>query len=479
MRSVWRGAASQIVESEQDKTTPRKTQRCSGCGNTSALSSYFRATRRGPLCPRCQARYWPAQHAWLLIALGVILFFLLPVMAWNAQVEVEALVEGWTAPPLLRWSPFLVLNPLLVLALASLLVIPHELSHAAAALLAGGRILEIRIFEGAVRWQRQLRGTTLVLGSLPLTGLCIVAFRDRNRVRERVLLLLAAGPVFNVAVILALLPFYDGSRLVSAWPWPELLVIANALLLITALLPYRASSGGSQRFSDGLQLLNILSGRYSESDLHLSFLATEAAHLLRVGDYQRAAKTSEAGLALYAGHTILENTRAVALLEAGHHAQALAAFDELLARVQRPDLSDLGGEPGVQRPDREYMEALLLNNVAYASLFSVAEPGAAQRAKDCAQRAFLMAPWLREVRGTWGATLIETGDIEQGLTHVTEAAREADTPRAKAAYLAHAAIGHHRLGRDAEATALLGEARLLDPTGIMVKKADVELALAQ
>jgi tetratricopeptide (TPR) repeat protein len=121
-------------------------------------------------------------------------------------------------------------------------------------------------------------------------------------------------------------------------------------------------------------------------------------------------------------------------------------------------------------------EALFLNNVAYATLLTSSEPNALQRAYDHARRAFRMAPWLGAIRGTWGAVLVETGDVEQGLACLTEAAQEAETPRAKAANLAYAAIGHHRLGRRDEAAKLLEEARGLGLAGNLLNRAEVELS---
>jgi tetratricopeptide (TPR) repeat protein len=363
---------------------------------------------------------------------------------------------------------------LLTLVFAALLVVPHELSHAAAARMAKGSVLEIRFFEGPVRWQTQFRGTVVAVGTYPLTGHCVAVFASPDRLKQRTLWLIAAGPLFNIMAILALLPFYDGARLAGGGAWVELLLIANALLLISALFPYRASPGGTVGLSDGLLLLNLASGKYSDADLHISYLTTEAAHLLRTGRYEQALNVCERGLSRYPGSGVLENTKAVALLEMGMHQEALAIFDELLARVQSPDPP---AEPGLIGRALSSMEPLLWNNVAYTTLVASSDPQAPQRALEYARRAFRMAPWVQAIRGTWGAVLIETGDVEQGLEYVSGAAQEADTPRSKAANLAHTAIGYHRLGRTGEATRLLGEAKRLDPASVVVKWAEAQLAL--
>ena len=447
-------------------------ERCADCSAISTLPSFFRATRRGALCPSCQAHALSLRHAGLLAVMAVLLFLLLPAIAWNARPEFGTLGGGVVVYPVLHWSPFMVFNPLLVLALAAVLIVPHEFSHAAAALLAKGRALEIQIFEGPVRWQAQLGDTRLVLGSYPLTGHCVAVFPQGDRLRERTLLMVGAGPLFNVLVILALLPFYDGSRLTSTGAWPGLLIIANAVLLFSALLPFRASPRGGQDLSDGLRILHLVTGKGSEEDLHLAYLTTEAVYLLRSGRYAQAIETCDRALALYPAHTSVENTRAAALLETGHHTEALAIFEQLLARIQSPDpLPELGTSQV-----REAMEALLVNNVAYGSLLSSSGMRDLQRARNCARRAYRMAPWIQAIRGTWGAVLIETGDVEEGLVYVSDAAREAETPRAKAVNLSHAAIGYHRLGRTDEAMRLLCEARHLDPASTMVKRAEAEMA---
>jgi tetratricopeptide (TPR) repeat protein len=198
-------------------------------------------------------------------------------------------------------------------------------------------------------------------------------------------------------------------------------------------------------------------------------------YLLRAGEYRQAMQTCEAGLALYPGDSVLDNIRAVALLEMEHHTEALAVFEELLTRVQQQGALE---DAAMTRRSRESLEALLLNNVAYASLLSLPESGMVQRAVACGRQAFRMAPWMREIRGTWGATLVEAGDVEQGLKYLAEAAREAETPRARAANLAASAIGHHRLGREDDATRLFLQAEQLDPSAAIVKRARAELALA-
>jgi tetratricopeptide (TPR) repeat protein len=430
--------------------------KCARCGSISTLGDFYRGAPPRAVCPRCQPGSQVKSSALLWAFLAIV-----------------TVVAAAVFRPIVPSTYYLMVNVASSLALAYFLIIPHELCHALATWLAGGRVFEIRIGMGQVVWTKRFRDLTISLNRYPLSGATVLGYATPSNLRLRHLAAVSAGMAFSASMILLLIPFASIARFTSTYAFVEALLLANSIILLSSLLPNWFGPAAGTLLSDGVLLARLLSGKMPERELHATYYVNKGAYDLRAGAYDQALEAGDDGLALYPGNTLLGNVRAVALLELERHAEAQDQFEDLLARLRTGEQDD---ELAVTGLNRHLLEAILLNNVAYASLLSQPDPGALQRARDSSRRAFRLAPWIPSIQGTWGSLLVETGEIEKGIKHLAEVAGAQDTDRAKAANLAYTAIGHHRLGDAEQAATLLQQATTLDPTGYIVRQAQAEHA---
>lgn len=429
--------------------------KCARCGSISTLGDFYRGAPPRAVCPRCQPGSQARSSALSWAFLGFIM-----------------IVTAVVFRPFFPSGHYIMANTAISLGLVYLLVIPHELCHALATRLAGGQVFEIRIGVGQTVWSRRFGDLVVSLSRYPLSGATVLGFATASNLRLRYLVAIGAGMAFSASMILLLIPFTSISRFSSGYALVEGLVLANGVILLSSLLPNWFGPAAGALLPDGVLLARLLSGKMPEETLHATFFVNKGAYDLKAGAYARALQASDDGLALYPDNSLLGNVRAVALLELERHVEAREQFEGLLARLQAGQHDEGLAATG---QNRDLLEAILLNNVAYAAILDPSDPGALQGARNLARQAFRMAPWIPSIQGTWGSLLVETEEIELGLKHLEEAARFQETAKARASNLAHAAIGYHRLGNGKKATTLLQEAAALDAAGFMVRKARAEV----
>jgi tetratricopeptide (TPR) repeat protein len=432
----------------------RSYEKCALCGQISTLTSHFQRTARGTACPYCLAKARPRRSAlmwgWLLFVAAVV-----------------ALLSYSTFP----WVSFLLANLALAVIMSYLTLVPHELSHALAARLAGGKVFGLHFGFGPPAWQGRVGALEITIGRYPFGGQTALAFASRSHLRERLFLSVLAGPAVNGLLLILLLPVYDATRTVTGVAPVEALALASVVVLVSNLIPRKIRPSGNEVKTDGLLLLELVTGRLSLDDAHLRYFWSEAVDAIKVRDYERATSACQAGLALYPDSTVLQDARAIVLLETGHHAEAQQLFQAMLAHFEERQEAK---EPGIEASERELLRAGLLNNLAYSTILAGRTAEDMHQARDQALRAFRMAPWMPHIRGTWGSALVETGWLQEGIEQLLKAARRHDTRRGKATCLAHAAIAYGRLGDEREAAAILKKALALNPKDSMVKRAQAE-----
>jgi len=429
--------------------------KCSHCGHVSVLEKLFKDTARGKACPRCYMRHQGKRR--------------IAVLGGGAAVLLALAALLYATTP---WAHYLLVNLALIWILNFLLVIPHEFCHAAATRLLGGKVFAIHLGLGPTVRETRIGKVTLSVNRYPLSGLCLAGFTAQTSLRARLFLSVAAGPAFNAVLLLLLIPAFDFEQLLQSYAFVEVLVIANAIQILTNLLPRAYNLGGVVVPSDGLQLLRILRGKLDLDDLRLGSYATETAYALHWRENERALATCDAGLAQYPGNALLGNNKAVSLFRLERYAEALSLYRELLDAQRAPQPARIQGLPEDSQP---VMVAFLLNGVACTTLFNAPGPEALQEDRDDAREAFRLAPWIPSIQSTLGAVLIETGEVRIGLRHLAEASAHHEDARGAADTLAHQAIGHHRLGEHEMALSLLQQAEQLAPDLHIVRKARAEL----
>jgi tetratricopeptide (TPR) repeat protein len=428
--------------------------KCSQCGNISTLGRFYQSSRKRRFCPRC---YLASQSKRTLLGFGLVA---LAFLALDVLVGQSAEITYYH-----------LVNVAQIVSFAYLMMIPHELAHASMARLLNGQVFEIRVGLGPVAWQRSLGGVHISVARYPIAGYTALAYGTRRWVRVRYFLAVAAGPLFSALLLLLLVPGYRASHLDSTYAVRESLIIVNALILCVNLFPRRVNLAGVPSFNDGGHLWQIMTGQQTADLIHLAFFLLKGAYALEENDYTRAVQVSQAGLALYPDSTLLKNVQAVALLEMGQHAEALALFQELLVSFQREETQDTG----ITDDNREFMRAILLNNIAHTMVLAGPKPEGVQQAHDYARQAFQMLPWLAPVQGTWGSVLVQMGRAQEGIEHLLEACAHNERKKHKASNLAHAALGYQQLGDVEKAAAMLNNALALDASDYVVQKVKTEL----
>ena len=407
---------------------------CDQCYCQSIVPKYFQDLKGETLCPRCYPARTNRSLFWsYLYLLGAAVF-------WAALVGNG---EG-------GFAIFFVVNVALAFLLLHLLILPHELLHAGTAWLLGGQVFAIQIGLGLQVWKVRWQGVIFSLHRYLLMGFCAFGFPDRRWIRLRFALATLMPLLGHLLLAIWLWPHLRWGTVWSTLAWPEMLMIVNGFLLVANLFPWRGSrpTGGT----DGMQLLSIITGKISADDIHASYFFLRAGLDMEQLKSADGLAATEEGLALYPEHP---------LLRSNWLAQSLLAerFDGLL-----PALLDK-----IEHPSPEpFVQALDLNNLAW-SIFRLHQKGrlaetgfTLAQGLEYATWAYAMIPWQPEFEGTYGALLLVTGEAEKAIWHTKAAAKEQTLAENCAANLALAAVGHHRLGQEEQASSLLAQAQALN-----------------
>lgn len=412
--------------------------RCERCGVESPFDWAFLKVR-GVLpprllafCPRCASIRRASSRR------SVVLFY----------VAVTALGAGLATQG--RWG---LLNLCVGAWMMMLLILPHELGHAGAAALLGARVFSISIgMWGDTVFERTRGGIRWEIKAFPLGGLTVAADAREDLFRLRRFLIVLGGPLVNLLLLTAAVRVASSVgrldfHLRDAFQPGALFVVANALVLVANLVPYRAATPFGPVPNDGLALVTLPFLTPADVARHIAgyhLLEGEAARRRR--RFAEARERYARGLERFPDHALLRNNLAVTLLDLR---DGEAARPHLLHLVAREPL-----EPGL-RP-------LVFNNLAAADLL-IGRPDLLAEADRYSEEAFRHAPWLAAVRGTRGGALVETGRVDEGLALVRGAMETLKDPAQKAILACYAAMGEKRKGNDAEARQCLETARALDP----------------
>ncbi len=420
---------------------------CAACGCTSPLARLFRkAGRAGILCPRCYVKHGAAQQR---------RFTVLVALAFGG-LALFTLLAGWAGLD----PPFALGNVLLGVCAVYVSIIGHELAHALAGWLTGGRVLEFRLGAGPDLFTRRLGGLLLRIRRYLAGGACVVVYPPGRQQRWRMVNLYAAGLLFHLLVIAALLPGFPHEDLFTMWAWRDSLLIANATLLALVLLTRQTLTQDGLVMADAAQIKQLLTTPWDPAAQLAAAYTAQAALAWQREAFALAEATARAGLAAAPRHPLLLNLHGVALLELGRAAEAHAIFEALTTAAAEAEVAKLVPDPDSQAA----IQAMNRNNLAYALLLNQTAVSDLQRARALAEAAFAIVPWEASIEGTLGAALVETGAVEAGLRHLVAAGAQYDRPRSQAANLAWRALAQQQLGRVEQAQALLAEAGRLDST---------------
>lgn len=419
------------------------TQICAKCGCVSPLTTLFRkAGRAGILCPRCYVQYAEKQQRNLTFT--------------AAGTVVLALLARWAGLGL----AFLLGSFVLAALAMAVSIVGHELAHALAGWLTGGRVYEFRLGGGPDLITLRLGELVVRVRRYLAGGACVVIYPPGRQQRWRTAVLFSAGMLFHLLMIAACLPGLLHADLDGLWMWRVALLIANVTLLISILITRQALTQDGLVMADAAQLRQVLTKPWDATERLAAAHNVRAVLAWQRGDFAQAEAAARAAAEAAPRQPLAMNMHGVALLELGRPEEARAVFETLAGAEMEAELARLVPDADSQAAVR----AMNRNNLAYAMLMAQADGPELQRARELAEAAFAVMPWDASIEGTLGAALVETGAVEAGLRHLEAAGKQYDTPRAQASNLAWRGLGHHRLGQTEQAQTLLQEAARLDGT---------------
>ena len=433
-----------------------KTVRCCRCHCESTLPDLFQKTISGPVCPACVGKRAMRLNQ-LVYGLAMLLILV-------------NIVGGWY----LTGRPGrLGLDILTMLILSILLLTFHELSHAVAAQLLGGRVFGIHLGIGTLLRQQWIGNFYLGLSLLPAVGMCYAGFAAQRWIRLRHGLMVAAAPLFHLCLYLVMR--YAGQRnpALFAMTWFGQLYYFNLLMGLFNLWPWlNAQTNMGAMQTDGSQLLKLLRGKLTAAQIHLNYFILMATFALYQKRNAQALVEVTNGLQHYPASEILHNLHGYLLMHNDRLAESLPIW-QALAEAPPDAPTDVTVSPA----HKALLQAIHYNNYAWVRLMLQATPADLAVAGTFAERAFAMAPWLTPIRGTMAAVKVARGDYNAGIAEALAVAADCQrehTPASaenRGSNLATAALGYHQLGEHEAARVTLTQAQALAPQDAAVRQA--------
>ncbi len=293
--------------------------------------------------------------------------------------------------------------------LLPLVILIHEAAHALSALALGGKVYAFIIGQGKLIWRKRIGDCDISVRWDFQSGSARFGFSTVNSIKIRYFITILAPLLAHLLIGVFGLIYVDLTPSRNAYTPLALFILLNLFMLVLNAFPRMHIIDGWERPSDGAVLLKILQGKYSEQETHLASLTNEA----------------------------------LAKLDAKRGNEALDALYAILSHSGLPP----------------YGRGITENNVGWILLLQ----NKPELALEHARCAYVLLPWLPTVEGTFGAALVETGDVDAGILLLQNAKEISGLPEENASYLAHLALGYAKLGNMAESQQYWEQAIKLAP----------------
>lgn len=425
---------------------------CASCGAVSESGQGYQSTNLRRLkdwCPVCYPKVKSREGWWTLVSLLVCLS-----ISW-------ALTKSRYPNDRVGW---LGLNATIALAWTAVIVLPHELGLALLAKAVGWRVFEVVVGFGPLLFKTPFLGGTLDVHVHPWAGHTICTSSTEQGYRLRRMILTAGGPLVNVLLILAVLPWLPSPNplkgFLATWCPLAAFAFSNFWSLVVGLIPFRFPSTIGTVNSDGLALLRtpFLSRDEIRQGIALHYLI-QGSISLEARKLEEAARWYEEGLQRVPESSGLRNDFGVALLR---RAEFQRARDILL-----PILSAGKVEPSLR--------GITLSNIAFADLL-LERPDLLNEALHFSEEAMNHVGWSPPIRGTRALALIAGGRIDEGLALAKEMMERNEEPEKKGFNALTLALGFKAQGEILEGRKYLEMGERLAPNDLLLPRARREFA---
>jgi tetratricopeptide (TPR) repeat protein len=426
------------------------TQECHQCGLQSTIENVYVKKGKKTFCPPCHQEREQDEAVQFFTNVGIM------GVIGLATLFFPHFGLGYFYAALSLFYVFLIL-----------MLVLHELSHALIAYLLGFQVFAIFMGTGKNRFKFNVGKTTIVLNTLPLSGIVYFVTDGAKFLRIRRFLSILAGPAVHILFVIALTLYLHNNTLESSFEnllfWP--LLIVNVFLLAVNLFPWEYTESHGKQPSDGLALYQILRTATQQNNEYLflyhQFTAWSAYNRKA---YDESVEAIKQGLKLRADSPYLQNLLGIIYLEKEENQKARDVFKNIYDLIP----------PEQENNEFKY---IILNNLAYADIM-LRDTTLLQEADALSKEALERTPWLPFVKGTRGAVLVELGNLDDGLRLLEEAKSRHTETSGKANNACFISIAKSRQGQLNESQSYIALAKQLDPDNSLIKRAEEELQKA-
>jgi hypothetical protein len=417
------------------------TLTCSRCHCVSSITTAFQQDDTEVLCPRC------AQRArWRMLWLNVMSIYVLTI---------TILLSLYFPLTRIGWSIYLFINVAAYLFVWFLVLGLSLIVHSVLTWLLGGTVFALHLGGGPILVEIRIGMMHIAIHRYPSFSYFYAAFPQQETIRVRVLTLYLTGIIVFLILSVSLAMNFRISNLGTTLALGELFCAASVFVLIASLIPGHVDVGGAKLPNSAARILQLVKDRNAAAQLHETFFILKTTFDILSKAYPAALSSCDEGLRLYPENLILKSNLGIAWIELGRYTEALQLFEGLVSLAT----------------DNPPFAAIFANNAGWAALLL----GDREKARTYTQEAFALMPWEPAIQGTWGAVLVEDGDVDTGLRHLFQAAEHHMIPHNRVINFAYAAVGLYRIGRQEEARAYLKKATALDSDTDIVRRAQQEI----
>lgn len=293
----------------------------------------------------------------------------------------------------------IIFNILLILLSLKVAVLLHEAGHLSVAKLMGGNPRRMVLGRNHEVYRGQFRKVKIVVHSNFNSGLAYSTFGNLRYPKARLMFYSAGGFIVNFLIAGILLWFFGMKISIANSIEPiSAVIFANLSAGFGSLIPYYSSYQGMRLNSDGMSLLKIpfysseeLKGLNSASDYLDAFdLFEEKRYQEAIEIYNRIKVNKEES-------TAINLNLGLAYLKLGEFEKSAEVMERILPLPE----------------DKKFLNYKALGANALAWVYLVLNR--IEEADEYSEMAYKLDPRSTYIIGTRGCTLIEKGDLKEGI----------------------------------------------------------------
>ncbi|HET9957853.1 MAG TPA: site-2 protease family protein [Polyangiaceae bacterium] len=354
-------------------------------------------------------------------------------------------------------------NALLVIPLVSMTVTAHEASHAFAGILLGMRPSRVALGFGPKLFEIAIKSCRIQVHAVLNGGMTVLANEAQlSWVRLRFWLTVAAGPAFNLLLLMLLLPLHarhESRGLAIGWAPVQVAWFVALFAAAYTLIPFRSFSSSGDIRNDLWLLLAVPFWREEQvAELKTSALLERAAAFERQKRFDEAFACFDQALAQVPNSYGARLARAALLIRRGQLEQGRKDTVALLTCKEPWPAYRLGA----------------LNNIAWADLL-LDRPELVEEAARYSSEVVIAQSRVSPYQGTRGLCLVTLGDWEEGMAALRYAFGTNLEAENRALNACSLALGLMRVGKPADARQWIETARSLDSSCLLLARAEGEV----